>query len=87
MNSFKNLRILYINTYGQTKFTIQKQLQIEDIIKKFKSDIIHLQESHFDTQSFEHCRFIKSNFSVLCNNSPTGFGTATLVHNDLNVVL
>ena len=64
MNKQKNLSILYINTYGQTKYTIQKQLQIEDIVKKYKSDIIHLQESQFDAQSFEHCQIIKSNFSV-----------------------
>ena len=81
----KSLRILYINTYGQSKFTVQKQLQIEDLVKKYKSDIIHLQETHLDAQAFEHCSFIRNNFSVLQNNSPTGYGTASLVHNDLKV--
>ena len=85
MNKKKALRIIYINTYGQTKFTVQKQFQIEDIAKKYKSDIIHLQESHVDAQSFEHCNFIKSNYRVLVNNSPSGYGTASLVHNDLEV--
>ena len=85
MDDQKNIRILYINTYGQTKFTVQKQLQIENAARKYKSDIIHLQESHLDAQSFEHCSFLKSNFSVLINNSPTGYGTATLVQNDLKV--
>ena len=55
------LNILYMDTYGQTKFTILKQFQIEDIVKKFRCDIIHLQESHFDEQTFESCSFIKNN--------------------------
>ena len=47
MDDQKNIRILYINTYGQTKFTVQKQLQIENAARKYKSDIIHLQEYVF----------------------------------------
>ena len=85
MNDKKIIRIIYINTYGQTKFTVQKQLQIDDIAKKYKSDIIHLQESHMDSESFQQCSFIKNNFRLLYNNSPSGYGTASIVHNDLNV--
>ena len=85
MNRKRNLRIVYLNTYGQTKLTVQKQLQIEDIAKMYNTDIIHLQESHVDAESFNHCSFIKTNYSILCNNSPSGYGTASLVHNDLKV--
>ena len=81
----KSLTILYLNTYGQTKFTLQKQLQIESIIKQYMCDIVNLQETHIAESSFEHCAFIKSNFVILSNNNMSGFGTTTLVHNDLKV--
>ena len=76
---------MYLNTYGQSKFTVTKQLQIEELIKNSKCDIIHLQESHLDDESFEKCPFIKSNFTIIPNNSPTKFGTASLIRNDLNI--
>ena len=85
MSNKNIIRIAYINTYGQTKFTVQKQIQIEDFVKKYKSDIIHLQESHLDAESFKHCRFISNNYRVLCNNSPSGYGTTSLVRYDLTV--
>ena len=85
-NNKLNLKIMYMNTYGQTKLTLQKQLQIEDIVKKFRCDIIHMQESNLDDQSFDSCSFIKNNYNLLKNNSLSGYGTATLIHKDFNVV-
>ena len=81
--SASNLGILYINTRGQTKFTLEKQMQIDDLNRHYKSDIIHLQEVDVDGNVFEHCSFIKNNFSVISNNSPTGYGTLSLVKNNL----
>ena len=81
----RSLSILYINTRGQTKFTLQKQLQIQDLIKKYKCDIVHLQETDADENVFEHCGFIKNNFTILTNNSPSGYGTCSLVQNDLKI--
>ena len=85
-NNKLKLKIMYMNSYGQTKFTVQKQLQIEDIVKKLRCDIIHIQESDLDDQTFDSCSFIKNNYNLLRNNSLSGYGTATLVHNDFNVV-
>ena len=79
------IKILYINIKGQSKFTLEKQLQLADLIRHYDSDIIHLQESDVDENVFEHCHFIKNNFMLISNNSPTGYGTATLVKNSLTV--
>ena len=80
-----NFRILYINTYGQTKMTMEKQLQIQDILKHKSCDIIHLQEVDFDGFTFENCHFILNNYNIITNNSQSGYGTASLVKNEFNV--
>ena len=77
--------ILSLNIRGQTKLTLQKQLQIQDLIKLYKSDIVHLQETDIDENSFKSCNFIINNFAIISNNSPTGYGTTSLVRNNLEV--
>ncbi len=80
--TMSNLIILYLNTYGQTKLTLEKQLQIQDMAKHLKCDIIHLQESDFDENTFQNCNFIKNNFNFITNNSPSKYGTASLIKNN-----
>ena len=80
-----NISILSMNIWGQTNLTLQKQLQIEDLIKFYKSDVIHLQETDVDDNTFSACKFITNNYTVIVNNSPTGYGTTSLVRNDLEV--
>ena len=79
------LSILCLNTFGQTKLTLQKQLQIQDIIKSYKTDVVHLQETDSDDNTFKKCNYILNNYTVISNNSPTGYGTMSLVKNDLKV--
>ena len=79
------LTIAYLNCHGQTKLTKVKQAQIEDFVKKQKVDILHCQEINIDQDSFNSCYFISSNFTIYSNNSLNGYGTSSLVHNDLNV--
>ena len=79
------LNILYLNTRGQTKFTLEKQMQIEDIIKFYKVDILHLQETDIDDNAFSECTFIRNNYTVINNNNSTGYGTSSLVKGDLKV--
>ena len=80
-----NLKILYINTYGQTKFTSDKQLQLQDMIRHYKCDIIHLQETDCDDDTFANCNFIQNNFNIISNNCCTKYGTASLVRNDFDI--
>ena len=79
------LQISYLNIRGQTSLQIGKQLQIEEFLKFSKSDILHLQEAHIETDTFKECNFITSNFSVISNNSTNKYGTACLVKTDLLV--
>ena len=78
-----SLKILYLNTYGQTKFTSEKQLQVQDMIIHLCCDIIHLQETDCNEASFQHCSFIQNNFTLITNNSATKFGTSSLIKNNL----
>ena len=81
------VNIAYINCYGQSKFPISKQLEIQSFICQNKLDIVHLQECKIDEDSFAQCGFLTSNFNVFSNNKPDGsfFGTASLVRSDLDV--
>ena len=79
------LSISYVNIRGQKGFHLDKQLQLEDFIKRNNCDIIHLQEAHIEENTFSECNFIESNFSVLINNAENKYGTASLVKNDLDV--
>jgi exonuclease III len=79
------LTISYVNIRGQTGLHLDKQLQLEEFIKRSNCDIIHLQEAHIEEDTFSQCNFIESNFSVLVNNAANKYGTASLVKNDLVV--
>ena len=78
------LTISYLNIKGQTGFKVDKQFQVEDFLKQSKSDILHLQEVHIEDDTFDQCKFIKSNFSVISNNAANKYGTASLVKNGLD---
>ena len=59
-----SLIILYLNTRGQTKLTLEKQLQIEDLAKVYNVDILHLQETDMDDNSFNECAFIRNKLGL-----------------------
>lgn len=85
MANVKNsIKILYLNTYGQTKFTVEKQFQIQDMVIHYKCDIIHLQETDCKDDTFESCNFLNNNYNLIKNNSSSKFGTASLVKNNFN---
>ena len=81
-NSF--LTVAYLNIHGQTKLPTAKQLQIQDIIKTNKIDILHMQECEINSETFSTCDLLSSSFNIISNNSQNGFGTASLVRSDLN---
>ena len=51
------LRISYLNIRGQTGLPIQKQLQIENLLKYSQTDILHLQETDVDQNTFKECLY------------------------------
>ena len=77
------INILYLNIRGQTKFYLDKQLQLQETVKRLKCDIVQLQETHIEEDTFQNCDFIKNNFTVISNNSTTGYGTSSLIRNEL----
>ena len=77
------LILAYLNCRGQTGFTESKPLQIENFMKCNNIDILHLQESHVEEDTFSQCSFIMSNLNLTQNNSPTKYGTASLVRSSL----
>ena len=80
----KTLVLAYLNCRGQTGFNESKQLQVENFIKCNNIDILHLQESHLEDETFSNCEFIMSNFTIIKNNSQSKYGTACLVKSSLS---
>ena len=79
------LNVTTINCRGQTRFNVAKQLQIQHFIVSHKIDIALLQETNFNTETFDKFYNIKSNFSYVYNNSNNEFGTAVIVRNTLDI--
>ena len=75
--------IAYLNIRGQSFLSDSKQKQIEAFSKYNKCDIIHLQEAHLEDETFSNCDFISSSFNIIANNSPSKYGTASLVRSEL----
>ena len=80
-----SLIVGFLNIRGQSKLYIEKQLQIEEFLKQYKCDILHLQEINIEDETFSNCHIISSNYNILQNNSINKYGTASLVKNDLEV--
>ena len=77
------LTISYMNIHGQSKLPTTKQLQIQDFIKQYNVDILHMQETDINDETFNDCEYISANFNLISNNSETKYGTASLVRSDL----
>ena len=74
-----------MNIRAQTGLNHAKQRQIEDFLSANRIDILHLQESHIEDNTFVDCNFISANYDIIANNSLNKFGTASLVKSDLEV--
>ena len=81
--SDSSLVVAFMNIKGQTKLKIDKQMQIEAFLKFYKCDILHLQESNIESDTFSTCDFITSSYNIELNNSPTLYGTASLIKSTL----
>ena len=81
MSSFK---IGYINIYGQTGFSRSKVIELESVINCHKLDVVCLQETDVSQNTFSECNILRR-FSPIINNSSTGYGTCTLVSNNLSI--
>ena len=73
------VNLAYLNCHGQTGLNLSKQLQIEEFLKCYKIDILHLQETFIEEDTFTECKFISSNYDIIYNNSHNKYGTASLI--------
>ena len=78
------LTVALVNIHGQTGLSQPKQKQIETFLQKNDIDILHLQEINIVDDTFRNCNFINSSYNILHNNSPTKYGTASLVRSELS---
>ena len=78
------LTVALVNIHGQSGLDQAKQMQIETFIIQNKIDILHLQEINIVEDSFRYCNFISSCYNIISNNSPTKYGTASLIKSDLS---
>ena len=76
------MKVAFMNIRGQTGFNLAKQLYIESFLARNRIDILHLQEVEISSDSFEKCDFINSSYTILPNNSPTKYGTASLIRSE-----
>ena len=73
------LVIGFMNIQGQTRLKSDKQMQIESFLKTYNCDILNLQETNIEPDTFSKCDFILSNYNILPNNSTNMYGTSSLV--------
>ena len=53
---FRNSIIIgFMNIKGQSQLKTEKQIQIEDFLKKYKCDILNLQETNIEPEDFSTC--------------------------------
>ena len=83
---FRNSIIIgFMTIRGQSRLNTDKQIQIEDFLKKYKCDILNLQETDIQPETFSTCKYTSSNYNILANNSTTNYGTSSLVKSEFVV--
>ena len=71
-----------MNIRGQTGLPNAKQAQIESFILQQKLDVLHLQEINICDESFSNSNVLSSSYNIISNNSPTKYGTASIIRSD-----
>ena len=72
------MKIAYLNIYGQSGLSNQKLLELENFIELNRLDIVCLQETNIQENTFSGCNIL-NRFNLIVNNSKSGYGTCTLV--------
>ena len=54
----EDIKVATLNCRGQTRLTIAKQLQIQHFINEHNVDIVFLQETNFNLNTFDNCEHI-----------------------------
>ena len=81
-SSSRILSVGFMNIHGQSGLTSAKQKQIETFIIQQKLDVLQLQEINICDDSFSNCNVVSLSYNIISNNSPTKYGTASLIKSD-----
>ena len=54
-----SITVGFMNIKGQSRLNIEKQIQIEDFLRKYNCDILNLQETNIETETFSTCNFMQ----------------------------
>ena len=76
------MKVAFLNTYGQSGLSSQKLLELENFIEYNRLDIVCLQETDIQENTFSGCSIL-NRFIPIINNSKSGYGTCTLIRNNL----
>ena len=74
------MKVAFLNTYGQSGLSSQKLLELENFIECNRLDIVCLQETDIQENTFSGCSIL-NRFIPIINNCKSGYGTCTLVRN------
>ena len=85
INNNSILSVGFMNIRGQTGLTDAKQRQIEHFLLREKLDVLNIQEININSDSFSNCRQISSSFSIISNNAPSKYGTASIIKTELDL--
>ena len=77
------MKVAFINTYGQSGLSNQKLLELENFIEFNRLDIVCLQETDIQENTFSGCSIL-NRFNPIINNNKSGYGTCTLIRKNIN---
>ena len=72
------MKVAFINTYGQSGLSSQKLFELENFLEYNRLDIVCLQETDIQDNTFSGCSIL-DRFTPIVNNNKSGYGTCTLV--------
>ena len=74
-----------INCHAQTKMTLVKQLQIDQLLAQYDLDILLCQETAIIDGTFRECQNVMNNYKIIYNNAGNNYGTSILIKNSIEV--
>ena len=81
----KHLTVCFINIHHQSGLDEAKQMMIENFISTYNIDIANFSEINVRDDTFYTCHYLKTSYTLIRNNASNGYGTASLVKNNLIV--
>ena len=72
----QTINMATINCHAQTKMTLAKQLQIDQLLAQYDLDILFCQETAIIDGTFKECKNVMNNYKIIYNNANNDYGTS-----------